>query len=411
MLALAACLAGCSNDHSVNVPVWSDGGILAGTTPLTPEAKARFEGIYTVDKGADKFGHDVVIKWNGDHLGIYTGINAGYFVMEAGSLDSTINIQGYWRYQQSDETGLAQVRIAAADGGRYILGDTAGGASVIRISGSFGDGQETPGTAFECHFERAIRPELLTGEYYFISHHGSGGTPTALPVSENSVEIARIIEQYGANGIEIDIRPTKDGIPVLYHDNSLNLRLIQRGPLLGPAEDYTYEQLRASVRLLHGEKIPSLEEFLDVVITETTLKFVYVDCKPTIGPYLATAAAIQKAALLKAQSLGRDVQIYLAITTADILTDFLALPDYQNIPSICELNIEDVRQANSHVWSPRFTEGTQNSDVAALHDEGRIAITWTVNAATLIEQYIREGSFDGMLSDYPTWVAYYYFRQ
>ncbi len=203
----------------------------------------------------------------------------------------------------------------------------------------------------------------------------------------------------------------RTGYPILYHDNSLNLRLIQRGPLLGPAENYTYAQLRASVRLLHGEKIPSLEEFLDVVITETTLKFVYVDCKPTIGPYLATAAAIQKAALLKAQSLGRDVQIYLAITTDDILAGFLALPDHENIPSICELDVDKLHQANSHVWSPRFTEGTQNAEVAALHAEGRVAITWTVNSPTLIEQYIREGSFDGMLSDYPTWVAYYYYRQ
>lgn len=183
--------------------------------------------------------------------------------------------------------------------------------------------------------------------------------------------------------------------------NSLNLRLTQRGPLVGPAENFTFAQLETSVRLLHGEKIPSLEQFLDAVVTQTTLKFVYVDCKPTIAPHLATVAAIQQAALAKASSLGRDVQIYLAITTDDILNEFVALHGYRDIPTICELGTDKLEQANSHVWSPRWTNGTPSAEIAALHGEGRIVITWTVNVPSFIEAYAREGGFDGMLSDYP----------
>lgn len=282
---------------------------------------------------------------------------------------------------------------------------------MVRLRGTWGYNQDNPGQPVVFRFVRPIKPELLKRNFYIISHHGSGGTPTELPASENSVEIARIIEQWGANGIEIDIRPTKDGIPILYHDSGLNLRLTQRGPLVGPAENYTFAQLESFVRLIHGEKIPSLEQFLDAVVTQTTLKFVYVDCKPTIGPYLATAAAIQKAALAKAATLGRDVQIYLGITSDDILTQFEAVPGYQNIPTICELGADKLEQINSHVWSPRWTEGVPSADIAALHAEGRVVITWTVNLPSFIQPYTQDGEFDGMLSDYPGLVAYYYYTQ
>ncbi len=69
--------------------------------------------------------------------------------------------------------------------------------------------------------------------------------------------------EFGSTGIEIDVRLTKDGVPVLYHDNTLNLRETQKSGLTGPIENYTYDQLSTFVRLVHGEKIPTLREALD----------------------------------------------------------------------------------------------------------------------------------------------------
>ncbi|HMK38793.1 MAG TPA: glycerophosphodiester phosphodiesterase family protein [Bacteroidota bacterium] len=410
-IALACAFSACSNQFNVEVPQWQDGGFLSQTRPLSQAVKSKFEGIYTVEQGYGQFGNTVVVKWNGDYLGIYAGVQTAYFIMQAGGIDSVIYIQGYWRYANGDQTGLAQCIMSREEGGRYMFGDTTGGAPAIRFRGTWGNNQENPGQPVVFRFVRPIKPELLKRNFYIVSHHGSGGTPTELPASENTVEIARIIERWGANGIEIDIRPSKDGIPILYHDSGLNLRLTQRGPLVGPAENYTFAQLESFVRLIHGEKIPSLEQFLDAVVTQTTLKFVYVDCKPTIAPYMATAAAIQKAALAKAATLGRDVQIYLAITTDDILTQFETVPGYQNIPTICELDRAQLEQANSHVWSPRWTTGVPSADIAALHAEGRVVITWTVNLPSFIQPYAQDGEFDGMLSDYPGLVAYYYYIQ
>ena len=64
----------------------------------------------------------------------------------------------------------------------------------------------------------------------------------------------------GANGIETDIQLTKDGIPVLFHDDDL-LRVTGH---TGTIQDYTFEQLQQiPVKLgTLQDRIPSLEDFL-----------------------------------------------------------------------------------------------------------------------------------------------------
>ncbi len=74
--------------------------------------------------------------------------------------------------------------------------------------------QEYPQNTVKFRFVRKIKPELLQNKYYVISHHGSGGGPEYLPYTENTNEICKIIEQYGANGIEVDVRVCKRRSPV-----------------------------------------------------------------------------------------------------------------------------------------------------------------------------------------------------
>lgn len=399
---------GCSNELDVIFPEWGDNSLLGNTTPLTQEMKSRFEGVYNVQQGSDQFGSHVILQWNGDHLAVYTGKNTGYFIFQAGRLDSVVYLEGFWRYQFNEKTGLSQFRMT--QGSSYVFG-TSSDSTNITLQGTWGNGQSNPEQSVTFRFSRRIKPELLQNKYYIISHHGSGGGPDFLPQTENTIEICKIIERYGANGIELDVRVSKDGIPFMYHDNSLNPRLVQKGSLVGKPEEYTFKELQSFVRLINGEQIPSLEALLDAVITETTLEFIYIDCKSTTEPWLATIVEIQLAALDKAASLNRDVEIYMAITTEDLFNAFIQLPNYQNIPTICELDIEKLQQMNAQVWSPRFTEGTQNEIVESLHAQGKKAITWTVNIPDQMYQYLTEGIFDGMLTDYPALLAYYYYGQ
>lgn len=70
--------------------------------------------------------------------------------------------------------------------------------------------------------------------------------------------------QMGANGIETDVQSTKDGVPVLFHDDTMK-RLAGREERIC---DLTYEELceidvgRHKGENFSGERVPTLEEFI-----------------------------------------------------------------------------------------------------------------------------------------------------
>jgi glycerophosphoryl diester phosphodiesterase len=243
--------------------------------------------------------------------------------------------------------------------------------------------------------------------FQIMAHRSGGRTSDLLPVSENSVAMILKTAEFGSTGIEIDVRFTKDGVPILYHDNTLNLREIQKSGLVGPIENYTYDQLTTFVRLIHGEKIPTLREALNAVVYQTQLSFVWLDTK-YIGS-LAPVHALQLEFIKKAAAQGRKLNIVIGLPGEDQFNQFLKLPDYANTPSLCELTTEEVEKANAKIWAPRFTEGTQNEKVEMVHAQGRKVFVWTVDVPEFIEQFINDGQFDGMLSNFPSCTAYNYY--
>ena len=79
---------------------------------------------------------------------------------------------------------------------------------------------------------------------------------------ENTMSAFYMGLSMGANGIETDIQKTKDGVLVLFHDDTLD-RVTGRS---GKIEDLTYEEL-CSLRVMHkaggrSDIIPRLEDFL-----------------------------------------------------------------------------------------------------------------------------------------------------
>jgi glycerophosphoryl diester phosphodiesterase len=59
-----------------------------------------------------------------------------------------------------------------------------------------------------------------------------------------TVEILALTERYGGNAVEIDVNNSRDSVPFLYHDKTINLRLTQKGPVWDNIEDFTFAQLR-----------------------------------------------------------------------------------------------------------------------------------------------------------------------
>jgi glycerophosphoryl diester phosphodiesterase len=198
---------------------------------------------------------------------------------------------------------------------------------------------------------------------------------------------------------------TKDKIPVLYHDEDINIRLTKKGPLNGPINNFTWLQLSTFVELIRGEKIPKLEDALDYVVDSTRIEFVWLDMKESTEA-LNLVIPIQDRILKKALAKGRKLDMFVGVPTEDVLNGFKSYPNYRSVPSLCELSPETARDLNSRAWAPRWTLGTQNELVTQVQAEGRKVFCWTIDSPDYIHQFIEEGKFDGLLTNYPTIVAY-----
>lgn len=382
---------------------------------LNYTTRQAMEGVYDVG-GSDIFGSLAAIKWsyvidNNDstfHVSGFFGKDIAYFICEGKQLNGTILLNGYWRKMVSTETGTIRLTISEANGAATLLS-----ASPVVTPGSividalYGNGQEEPQNEIAFTYNRKLKQSTIP--FNILAHRSGGRNSDLLPVSENSVEMILKTAEFGSTGIEIDVRFTKDGIPILYHDNDLNLRLVQKCGLVGPIENYTFAQLNAFVRLLNGERIPTLRQALNAVLYQTDLTFVWLDTK-YIGSLERVQTLQQEFTQLAAQR-GRKLEIVIGLPGEEQLNSFLALPDFASTPSLCELSLADVERTNAKIWAPRFTEGTQNTNVASIQADGRRAFVWTLDVPEFIEQFIRDGQFDGILSNYPSCVAYHYYVQ
>jgi glycerophosphoryl diester phosphodiesterase len=405
LTGLIAFLFGCNKDTIVPIP--SPGSaFIKETNSLPKESKLLMEGVYQVTSGSEKFGDYIILKWN--HKGVLLTCNNGlHFIMQAGHLDSVVFIQGYWRDGYSDATGLCNMYISKTEGGTTVV--TGNESQKIIIRGAFGNDNGLPDQTLTLEYLRPFSDKVKNSNYYILSHRCGGRNSDRLPVSENSIAMVRFTEQLGTTGIECDPRISSDGVVFIYHDPDINTRLTQKGPLAGDVSAYTWKQLSSFVTLIHGEKIPTLEELLTFTIDSTELRFVYLDMKSAEA--VPTVIPIQKRALEYAAAKGRDLMIVMGIPTTDVLNALKAYPDYQNVPSLCELTVDDVRAVNSKVWAPRWTLGTQNDLVQQMHNEGRLAVCWTIDNPNWIHNYIDTGHFDGLLTNFPYVEAYYHYIQ
>lgn len=396
----------CNNEVDIVNPVVDPSNFLSQTNPLTQNQKLVMEGVYEVVNGNELLGDQVVVKWTRDRLSIFSGKNGGYIVLDGGSLDSVIFFMGYWRYATSTATGIASFYIPAEEGGAQIL-DEDTTATTIKFVGNYGNGNELASTPISFEFKRDFSQEVKQSDFYILAHRGGGRNSDYLGVSENSIEMISICERFGATAIEIDARLTTDGVPFIYHDSDINLRLTQKGLIWGNIEDFTWAQLRTLVTLRNGEKIPSLREVLEFVLEETNLRAVWLDTKDVdvVPNSIELLTEINERAIL----MGRDLKVYLGMPADDVYQKFLEQPNYQDVPSLCELSIDKVREANSMIWAPRWTQGTQNANVQQMQAEGRKAFVWTLDQTEYIEEFINQGEFDGILTNYPTIVSYYHY--
>ena len=83
--------------------------------------------------------------------------------------------------------------------------------------------------------------------------------------------------------------------------------------------------------------------------------------------------------------------------------------EHKSIPSLTELEPDIATRINAQVWAPQYTNGTAEEDVERMHHEGRKAFVWSLDARELIEIYVTDGGYDGVVTNTPSVVSHWYY--
>jgi glycerophosphoryl diester phosphodiesterase len=400
-LVLILFVASCAELPDINIPDHGEDSRLRNTTDLTTAMTDNLEGIYRVAQDRNDFGEYVVLKHTtSKHLSIFSGKNTAFMALESGYSDSAIFIEGYWRYAAESATGLISLSIDKNEGAAELISGNNPGNIIIR--GLYGDGADTDKT-LTLEYDR---PLLDANDFLIIAHRGGGRNIDRLGASENSLEMIRMAEILGANGIEIDIQLTSDGVPILFHDEYLSQRLINEKYFVGRVSDYDYKQLRSFCTLKYGEKIPNLDEALSTVLDETELRFVWLDIKSK--DMIKTVAPIQKKYMEKARAAGRDLRIVLGLPTKTLVDDYMSFPDRQEYPTLCELSVRHTLDIGAEIWAPRWSAGFTESDIELMHENGIKVCIWTLDEKDFVKSFMEDYDLDGILSNYPSLISYVY---
>lgn len=194
----------------------------------------------------------------------------------------------------------------------------------------------------------------------------------------------------GANGIETDVRMTRDGVAVLFHDHTL-LRTTEQD---GAVEDYTYEELCAFAVQKNGlsDRIPTLTDFLDHVSHFSITLAVELKAdgtEQTVADEILRRGIADKT-IVTSFSLERLANMRKYAPT--IRTGYLAKEvDGELLSTLLDMGVEEL--------CPRATQVTAE-DVKAWHRMGFNVRAWGVSSEELMRGVYDAGA-DGMTVNFP----------
>lgn len=367
------------------------------TKALDASVCTALEGLYTIQKGSRHFGETAVLKYSYTvekdekvhHLSIFCEKDGTYILSEGRQRGNHIFIKGHWRRAASGGTGLIWLTIR--NGVRLTKSHR--GRTVLHVRGAFGDDDHRPLKPFSLLFEEPL-PEVPPLD--ILAHRGGARNVDFLSISENTTGMVKLAAQLGANGVEIDVRMTSDNVPVIFHDSFFSIHTVQDVIYGGLLHDHTLAEVKR-LELRNEGEIPTLEEMLHTVLYQTPLEVVWLDIKKKCD--LVQIHRLQDAYHQRAAAMGRKLQILIGIPDNYVLNCFKRLENYQNIPSLAELSIDEAIAINAQVWAPQYTGGLHSDEVDKMHAAGKKAYVWSLDAEFMIDAYMTEGGFDGLVTN------------
>lgn len=224
-----------------------------------------------------------------------------------------------------------------------------------------------------------------------LAHRGASllAPPNTLSSFKKAVEL-------GADGVELDVRLTKDKKPVVIHDPIVDH--VSDGK--GFVSDYTLKEIKKldfGCRFsedFRGERIPTLEEALDIL---GGLKLINIEIKNDPYPY----KDIEKITLETIYNMGIRDKILISSFDHELLLRIRHLdrdintgvlysfrPVYSNLLAI------DAKAGNLHP----FWAVINKDNIEEAHRIGLKVFPWTVDDKNLIERLI-EWRVDGIITN------------
>lgn len=400
----------CTKEDNFKFYTNYDTTYLNGTKSIPEDLKPLITGIFQSESNPTGLGSRFVLKWHKNKLSIFSNHNGIYAVLDGGIdySDSSIKLAGFWRSPIVTDDGSIYLTISKENGGSDILQKK---YTVSKLSGKqvMNDGKST---SIELLFERFFSSKVLSKlDFAIIAHRGGGRNSDNIPYAENSLELVKHATEMGANAVEIDVKLTKDNVPIVYHDDDINIRLTQKSPIIGNVENYDYGFLKRYVKLVDGQTIPTLEEMLNTIIDSTDIKFVWLDNKGGTERFFNYTLPVMYKAVQRVKGGSKSLFILNGLPTEEVASEFAKITTHKDRPSLCELSFARAKELQSIVYAPRWTLGTLDEEVAEAHSLGMKAVTWTIDINTVMRKYLGVANFDGILTNYPSILAYEFYTQ
>lgn len=235
-----------------------------------------------------------------------------------------------------------------------------------------------------------------------IAHRGANryAPQNTLPAFEKAMEL-------GADGFETDVHLTKDAVPVICHNYTVN----ETSNGMGNISSYTLEDLKKLDfgsyydTQFKGVQAPTLDEFLELV-SVSDISVMNIEIKAPHEKETGIVSSIIDA--VKAHNLSDrllissfDSNLLTEVKEKDrkVRTGYLYGMFHFDSPSHLAFPIAHAKRIGAYAVHPMFMFVNERY-VKAAHREGIKVNVWTVNDEDMIKRMIRRG-VDGIITDCP----------
>ena len=235
-----------------------------------------------------------------------------------------------------------------------------------------------------------------------IAHRGANkyAPQNTIPAFERAIEL-------GVDGFETDIHLTKDGVPVICHNYTVN----DTSNGMGNISSYEFEDIRKldfgsyfSPRFA-GTKIPTIDEFLDTA-DKGDVKIINIELKsPKNGEQGIVEKTIEAvknhhlSSRLLISSFDYKLLVKAKEIDPDCRTAYLYSPNSKDMLKMWFRPFDFAEKIGCYALHPMYCYVTKEY-VKRAHDAGLKVNVWTIDSERMIKYMVKCG-VDGLITDCP----------